>query len=311
MISDSYESMPMNEPKREPALAALPGGVPGLSFHQLAYLRELERAGTVTEAAERMHISQPALSQALSQLERRLGVPLFERRGRRRVLTPAGHQVAGFASEVLGRVAELQSRLQAEREGQAGTLAVGMIDAASLYVLPSAIRRFQIEHPAVQLRLVVDSTNALLDRLREFDLDVAFVVGPVEDDALHSAVVRREPLYVYAPPGSNGVPEEAAWALYPEGRRTRALIDAGFAKRGLEPDVMLESDSPDVLRQMVALGFGWSVLPAAVAETDTPPLRRHDETPIAERSLLAVRRGTAPPDARAEVFLALAGSSAD
>lgn len=288
-----------------------PGVVPGMNFQQLAYLRELERAGTVTEAAARMHVSQPALSQALSQLERRLGVPLFERQGRRRVLTPAGRRVAGFASEVLGRVAELQSRLQAERDGEAGTLAVGMIDAASLYVLPSAIRRFQAEHPAVQLRLVVDSTNALLDRLREFDLDVAFVVGPVEDPGLRSEVVLHEPLYVYAPPGSGGAPEQAAWALYPTGRRTRALIDAGFAERGLTPSVVLESDSPDVLRQMVALGLGWSVLPAAVAETGAPPLRRHEEEPIAERSLLAVRRGTAPPDPRAEAFLALATGSAD
>ncbi len=290
---------------------AAPGVVPGLNFQQLAYLRELERAGTVTEAAERMHVSQPALSQALSQLERRLGVPLFERQGRRRALTPAGRRVAGFASEVLGRVAELQSRLQAERDGEAGTLAIGMIDAASLYVLPSAIRRFQAEHPAVQLRLVVDSTNTLLDRLRDFDLDVAFVVGPVEDAGLRSAVVLREPLYVYAPPDAGGAPEQAAWALYPTGRRTRALIDAGFAARGLTPSVVLESDSPDVLRQMVALGLGWSVLPAAVAETGAPPLRRYEQAPIAERSLLSVRRATAPPDPRAEAFLALAVASPD
>lgn len=305
----------MNQPAEQLTPTAPPGASPGLvrgmNFQQLAYLRELERAGTVTEAAERMHVSQPALSQALSQLERRLGVPLFERQGRRRVLTPAGRRVAGFASEVLGRVAELQSRLQAERDGEAGTLTVGMIDAASLYVLPSAIRRFRVDHPAVQLRLVVDSTNALLDRLREFDLDVAFVVGPVEDAGLRSQVVLREPLYVYAPAGSSEAPQAAAWALYPDGRRTRALIDAGFAARGLTPTVVLESDSPDVLRQMVALGLGWSVLPAAVAETGAPPLRRYEQAPIAERSLLAVRRGTAPPDPRAEAFLALTVDSTD
>src|SRR3989304_5269435 len=85
------------------------------AFHsqQLAYLREVERAATFTAAAERLHVSQPALSQALSALERRLGVPLFERDGRHRVLTEAGVEVARFASEVLGRAAELRSWLAA------------------------------------------------------------------------------------------------------------------------------------------------------------------------------------------------------
>src|SRR5690606_30177284 len=114
----------------------------------------------------------------LAELERRLGVPLFERSGRRRVFTEPGARVAHFASDVLGHAAELRAWLEAYREGDAGTISVGMIDAASLYVLPGAIQGFRERCPDVQLRLLVDSSEVLLDQLANFDLDLAFVIAP-------------------------------------------------------------------------------------------------------------------------------------
>jgi DNA-binding transcriptional LysR family regulator len=288
----------MTYEERQPA-------APNFHLQQLVYLRELERAGTLTEAAERLHVSQSALSQALSELERRLGVPLFERRGRRRVLTEAGREVARFASDVLGRAAELQDWLAAQGRGEAGTLRVGMIDAGSLYVLPETIRRFREAHPEVQLRLIVDNSTALLARLDAFEIDLAFVVGPIEGD-YHAAEVRREPLYLYAPRGVRGRPEDGEWALYPAGRQTRGLIDEGLVRLGIRPEVTLESDNPEILRQMVALGLAWSVLPADVAERASPRLRRYLDEPVAARSLLAVRRPQAGRDVRAEAFLRLA-----
>ncbi|MBM3141324.1 MAG: LysR family transcriptional regulator [Chloroflexi bacterium] len=281
---------------------------PGFQLQQLLYLREIERAGTLTAAAARLHVSQPALSQSLSQLERRLGVPLFERAGRRRVLTEAGREVARVAEEVLGRAAELEGWLEARRRGEAGVLRVGMIDAASLYVLPETIRRFRAEHAAVDLRLVVDTSAALLERLDGFALDLAFVVGPIEGAYAVSEVL-EEPLYLYAPRGVAQRPEEGGWVLYPTGSQTRALIDAGLARAGLRPEVTLESSNPEILRQMVVLGLGWSVLPEAVAEAGSPPLARHGESPVARRTLLGVRRAAAAPDARAEAFLRLAGEA--
>ena len=113
-------------------------------------------------------------------------------------------------------------------------------------------------------------------------------------EGYRSTEVLREPLYVYAPPDTEEAPEQGEWALYPQGRRTRLLIDEGLALRGLRPRVTLESDNPAVLRQMVALGLCWSVLPAEIAEAGTPSLRPQRRELVAERTLL---RG--PPRARA------------
>ena len=293
----------------------LTGNEPGprlnLHMQQLAYLRELERAGTITEAARRLGVSQPALSHALSELERRLGVALLERDGRRRVFTEAGRELARFAAEVLGRAAELEAWLSEQREGRAGVLRVGMIDAASLYVLPPAIAAFRAAHAAVKLRVVVETSGELLRRLARFELDLAFVVGPVAAE-FESEPLLSEPLYIYAPPGTppaSDLPLED-WALYPSDSQTRSIIDEGLARRNLRPRASLESGNPQVLRQMVALGVGWSILPAAVAEAGETPLIRHSDAVVAVRTLYAVRRGSAPVDARASAFVELAYSTA-
>ncbi len=272
---------------------------------QLAYLREVARCGTLTAAAEALDVSQPALSQALAELERRLGVPLFERAGRRRVFTEPGAQVARFAEEVLGQAAELRAWLEAYSEGEGGTLSVGMVDAASLYVLPRAIERYREECASVQLRLKVDSSQVLLDQLRHFELDLAFVIGPVSDE-FEAVPVRSEPLHIYAPPGvTGGPPRDADWALYHAGQ-TRTQIDEGLRWRGIHPNVVLESGNPEILRQVVALGLAWTVLPMEVAERGTPSLSSQRYEAIAERTLLGVRRAGSPADARVEAFLALA-----
>ena len=275
-----------------------------LHMQQLAYLQAVERWGSLTEAARRLGVTQPALSQAIAQLERRLGTPLLERAGRGRRLTEAGTEVARFASEVLGRATELREWLQEYEAGAGGVLRVGMIDAASLYVLPETVRAFRTASPGVEVRLAVDRSAVLLERLARFELDVAFVVGP-PPEGYRSTEVLSEPLYVYAPPGSDETPDQGDWALYPQGRRTRLLIDEGLALRGLRPRVTLESDNPAVLRQMVVLGLCWSVLPSEIAEAGTPSLQPQRRELVAERTLLAVRRAQTPDDARVAAFLRL------
>jgi DNA-binding transcriptional LysR family regulator len=273
-----------------------------LHLQQLVYLREVARRGSISAAAEALHVSQPALSQALSELARRLNVILFERAGRGRRLTAAGVEALRFAEETLAGAEALARRLEGLRSGEGGTLSVGMIDAASLYVLPEVIRRYRESHPDVELKLIVDVSAELLRRLRAFELDLAFVVGPIDDPDLTSTEVLREPLHIYAPADDTGDAHTARWVLYPAGRRTRRIIDDAFVRAGIEPTVTLESDNPDVQRQMVAMGLGWSVLPPAVAEDEPSGIRRGDH--LADRPLHATRRRGSPPDPRVEAFLA-------
>jgi DNA-binding transcriptional LysR family regulator len=144
-----------------------------------------------------------------------------------------------------------------------------------------------------------------MDRLRRFELDLAFVIAPAGED-LEAVPVRTEALHVYAPPAAREVAADAEWALYPSGSHTRQLIDEGLRRLGVTPRVMLESGNPEVLRQVVALGLGWSVLPTAVAEGDVTAGRAARGAQVAARTLLGVRRAGAAPDARVQAFQRLA-----
>lgn len=268
----------------------------------LAYIDAIHRHETFSEASEALHITQPAISQALATFEEQLGVKLLEAHGRRRVLTEAGRQVAQFSAEVLGRSAELRRWLDSYSQGTVGNLSVGMIDAAVLYLLPHALEEFRRSHPDVDLKIFVGDSNAQLQKLRDFEIDLAFIVEPVPQDLVGEEVA-RESLFIYAPDDWKTAP--TPWALPPAGSRTRALTDRGLAKLGITPNVALESRNPIVLRQLVALGFGCSVLPEAVIQ-ELPHLAAMRKNLVSRRSLMAVQRPTAAPDKRIDQFVELA-----
>lgn len=277
----------------------------------LAYLQKVAELSSFTEAAEGFGVSQPALSQSLSQLEQRLGVELFEQDGRRRRLTEAGRMVADFAAEVLGRTDELESWIRSHHEGDAGRLRIGLTDAATLYLLPDALMIFRQTHPAVEVQLIVDSTSALCDLLARYELDLVFAVGP-PPEGLTGESLGIEELRVYArrsderaAAGTAASADALEWALPPAGSRTRALIDAGLAERGIEPVVTLTSQNPDVLRQVAAVGLAWTVLPEAVGGNDPDLLDVLGEA-VALRPLTMMRRQSAPDDARAAALGRLA-----
>ena len=282
------------------------------SLQQLGYLREVVRSTTWTEAAERLGVSQPALSQGLAQLERHLGVDLFERRGRHRVLTDAAAPLMELAERVLVAADDLSAVAARLSRGDLGPLRVGMIDVAALHTIPGAITSFRHRHPEVELRLMVAPSGRLLSSLMTGALDLAVVVRPEELPAgVDSTALMDEALRVYAP---SATPEElppaewGPWAMYPNGSTTRTIIERSLRHAGAPIDAVSESDNPEVLRQMVRLGLGWAVLPASEAEAGPRPLQAFRAEPVAQRSLVIVRRSDAPVDPRAEEFIALAAT---
>jgi DNA-binding transcriptional LysR family regulator len=308
------------------------GLLPNLNLHQLRYLREAANAETWTAAASNLGVSQSALSQGIAELERRLGIALFERDGRVRRLTPQAVDVLSYAEKVLAQTSDLTRHIERFESGAAGTLRVGMIDAAFLYLLPDVISRFRAERPHVDLRLSVRPSTELLKACRRGDLDIAFVVAPdgtLPDFAGHltSSLVTVESMWLCVARNATPLPstvadavaiaiagEQPRWVMYPATSQTRSIVDGGMAKHGLTTaglggEVAAESGNPRVLRQMVELGLGWSVLPESIA-LSAANIKPVGPASIAARPIVAARRTDAPADARAADFLALAESVA-
>jgi len=275
--------------------------LPNLTVQQLDYLVAVVDAPTWADAAGRLGVTPSALSQGLAELERRVGVPLFERDGRRRVLTASAAPVLEHARDVLARTRDLADWSARTRAGRAGDLRVGMIDAAAVHHYPDALRRFRQQRPDVELRLTVAPSDALLADLARGTLDlVVCVEPPTPIDGLAARPLRTDELAVYAPPSApRGAPSTwGPWVTFPVGSHTRALIDGALRQRGAPFDVVAESHQPEVLREMVTLGLGWTVLPTVQAG------RLRAVRSLTKRTLVVARRAAAAPNAAADALAA-------
>jgi DNA-binding transcriptional LysR family regulator len=268
--------------------------LPDLSIRQLEYLVAVAEEPTWAVAAHRVGVSASALSQGLAELERRVGVTLFDRDGRRRTVRPGASPVVAHARQVLGLTHDLAEWADRLRTGRSGALRLGMIDAAAVVHYPDQLRRYRSEHPDVDLRLRVAPSAQLLDLLVAGDLDlVVCVEPPTQVDGIEVTAVLTEDLAVYGPPDVRpGSPATwGPWVLFPAGSHTRAIVVEELRQLGAPIDVVAESHQPEVLREMVQLGVGWTVLPTSQAEHGDRPLQRR-RTLTTRRLVLATRAGS-------------------
>ena len=175
--------------------------LPDLSIRQqLEYLVAVADSDTFALAAEHVGVSPSALSQGLAELERRVGVPLFDREGRRRVLRADTRPVLEHARQVVALTADLTDWAQRIRSGDHGQLRMGMIDASAVQHHGEALRRFRAEHPDLRIHLRVGPSGGLLRELVHGALDLAVCVEPPEPvRGVRTEPLLSEDLAVYAP----------------------------------------------------------------------------------------------------------------
>ena len=279
--------------------------LPNLTVQQLEYMVAAAVSPTRAAAAAGLGVTPSALTQGLAELERRVGVPLFERHGRQTRLRPQAAEVLAHARRGVAETRDLARWAETRRSGSAGTVRLGTIDAVAVHHRAAAIRRHRRVSPDLDLRLTVAPSGALLDSLRVGDLDLVVCVESADPPVgIDTVICLEEPLHAYAPDGAAvGAPATwGPWVTYPDGSHTRSVIAAGLMAVGAPFEVVAESNQPDVLREMVRLGMGWAVLPEAQAEAGVESLERVRRLPIGVRRLVVARRSGAPADAAVEAL---------
>lgn len=232
----------------------LPSWVRRLKLRHLEIFVTLVESGSVSATAAALHVTQPALSKWLRELEADVGEPLFHR-GRRLALTTAGEVVLAYARRTLGDTQRVGEELEALRAGTAGRIRLGVLRPAAALLLPRAILRLQAQAPDVQLTIVEDTMDNLLPRLVRHELDV--VLGRLEAPALEAGLLHEalydEPVCVVAGPGHPlaqrrkvSWPEVARypWIVPLPGTPMRARLDEELADAGVAlPRTAVESAS--------------------------------------------------------------------
>ncbi len=243
-------------------------GMKDATVRQLQIFEASARVLSFSRAAQALHLTQPAVSMQVRQLEHFAGVPLFERTGRRLHLTEAGEELLVHAKAVLRALEDADEAFAAMKGLRGGRVRLAVVSTAK-YFAPRLIARFAQSHPGVQIRLQADNRAAVLRTLSENDADLALMGRPPEDGDLVAEPFAEHPLVVIAPPGHplarrRSVPLEAlareTFLVREPGSGTRTALERFFAEHRLTLRVGLEMPSNETIKQAVMAGLGLSFI---------------------------------------------------
>lgn len=281
-----------------------------LNLHLLRVFFEVAERRSFSRAAEALHVSQPAVSKAVRELERQLDLPLIERtqRGAKGArLTDSGQALAEHARGIFALERAALDDVHARRSRQRGRLTLGTSTTIAGYWLPAPLAALAQRHPQADLRVVVSNTEATAAALIDCAVDLALVEGAVDDPRIVSTVWRDDPLRVVVPSAhvGAGIEDSAAldaaiWLMREPGSGTRMAAEAMMRSLGVVPARIVELGSNEAIARSVAAGMGVAILPECVVRD---LLRLHEVAclrgPGAERSrplyLLQLRERPASP----------------
>ena len=238
------------------------------SFRQLVTFHTVARLGSVSQAAEEMHLTQPAVSIQIGLLEQSAGTPLLARVGRGIRLTEAGELLAGYAGRILDLWREAGEEMAAHRGVFSGTLRVGAVTTAE-YLLPPLLVAFVNEHPQVKVKLQVGNRDHIVRVLAGHEIDVAIMGRAPRELKTVSVPFAKHPMAFIAAPGHPLMREPridlaslaAANLLVRErGSGTRTTVERLFKDAGTPLRVGSELSSNEAIKQMCAAGFGVAFL---------------------------------------------------
>lgn len=251
-------------------------------------------------AAERLHRSQPAISQQLKSLEREAGQSLIDRKTGQP--TPMGALIYEQGGRILQSVESLTDEVADFESVASRELRVGTSDTTALYVLPPLVREFSARMPETRLVLVNRSSAAIAAQVAEGALDLGIVTLPAGVAELEEAPLFRQRFVLVVPQGHALAKRPKVtlkalavepFILLEEQTRTGVLLRQYFEANGFAPQVVMDSGSFEVIKRFVAEGVGLSFLPEMVVRPDDTALRAMPVAGLPSVSLGAIwRRGT-------------------
>lgn len=242
-----------------------------LNYHHLYYFWQVAQVGNLTKTAQRLHISQSALSSQIKQLEESMDCLLFDRVGKKLLLTESGEKALLFANEIFSRGEELENLLRYGNQGQRSHVSIGI----SSYMSRNFIEEFigpTLTNSECQVTLHSNNLPTLLDRLANHKLDLVLTNKPIELENEHPWIVQllsRQPVSIVCPPDMKQVPyKETSWVLPSRYHAIRSEFEAFCQGEGFTPNIKMEVDDMAMLRLMARDHRGFSVLPTVVGRDE-------------------------------------------
>jgi DNA-binding transcriptional LysR family regulator len=241
-----------------------------MDVRQLDMFRAVAEEGAFTRAAERLHVSQSAISRQLQLLEQELGTKLLHRTGRGVSLTPHGELLLSAANRINREIQDAVSQISDTLALQRGLLSLGGGMTVSLYILPKLLKKFRSLYKNVDLRITTGEADFLLRLLRTGQVDLALLTLPIVAADLEVRPVLKEEMVVVTS-GNHALTRARTieskslrrypFVLFEAGSNTRKVLDEFFLEEQIPVNVVMETENVEIIKAMVASGLGVTLLP--------------------------------------------------
>lgn len=248
-----------------------------MNLNHLSIFQAVAANGSVSAGAQKLHISQSAVSKQLGEFEQTLGVLLFDRLPRGVRLTEAGRLLQGYANNLVAVEAEAEAAIRDLKLGVRGRLRIGASRTVGAYLMPALLAQFRRRYPDVELFLQVDSTALIEQRLISGELDIGFTEGIVGSELLEYRVFASDELVLIAAPrhpitrlkpAPLAAVVQQPLLMHEVGSGTRAVTEKAFSAKQLTLRPSMTLASTEAIKHTVATGVGIAVLSAFAVRTE-------------------------------------------
>ena len=267
--------------------------------------------GSFSAAAERLYITQPAISKRIALLEQQLGARLFDRVGRQIQLTEAGRSLLPRARQVLMDVEDMARAIHDLSGSVTGKLRIGTSHHIGLHRLPPVLRQFSRDYPQVELDIHFIDSEEAWEGVLHGELEMGVVtLPPQQDERLQSDVIWRDPLVFMCAPEHplakvDNITLETLTgysAILPSPVTfTRRIVESLFEEQALTLNISMSTNYLETIHMMASIGLGWSVLPATMV--DRGMIQLPVNVPLPERQLGVVTHPARSQSNAAQAFL--------
>lgn len=239
-----------------------------VTFRQLRLLEAVARNSSFTRASEELHLTQPAVSTQIKQLEEEVGMPLFEQMGKKIFLTEVGKEVYAFSRAIAQQFRDIESVLDDMKGVKRGTLSL-TVTSTGKYFAPYLLAAFLKRYPGTQVHLEVTNREEVVQQLQDNTPDMAIMGTPPDNMELRSQAFMQNPLVIIAPPdhplvGVSRVPlsrlVEENFILRERGSGTRNAVERFFQQRGVKLNTSMEMSRNEAIKHAVMAGLGLGIV---------------------------------------------------
>lgn len=248
-----------------------------MELHQLRYFVAVAESGGFSKAAKRCFVAQPSLSQQIIKLESELGSKLFDRLGRKVVLTDAGEALLPKARLILSEADNIKSGISEHLDSGAGTLSLGIIPTIAPYLLPESLGRFGEAFPDAKLVLNENLTDNLIQGLINLEIDIAILSLPIENKLIKTEPLFEDPLVLAICPsdplseaGEVSIEDlkELPFIALDEEQCLGEQVKNFCYEKQINPDIICRTWNLSTIQQFVSLGNGVALVPEMFVNTD-------------------------------------------